>query len=163
MSINHVIESLINLSEKKLTALEELLKVTMLQNNLINTDQLDSLLIVIEERQSVISRIDEIDVAFLHKYAVLKKELGTTSLQEVNLTEYPSLRVLRTHTDTIMGLLKDIDNLDKLNHESLKEDFETVKEELKKVKLEKQRSKITYAYKSKYAGVQGVFVDNQDK
>ncbi|MDF2546596.1 MAG: flagellar protein FlgN [Anaerosolibacter sp.] len=163
MDINTLVEVLINLSLQKQKSLKELLGVTTLQSNLINNEQLDSLMTAIERKQQIIHNVNVIDIEFLEKYNNLKEKLGIQTIAEANIKEYPVLNILRTHINAIMELLKEINEIDEINKEKLNKDFSKVKEELKKIKAEKHSAKITSAYKNKYKGVQGVFVDNRDK
>lgn len=163
MDIDNLLRLLIDTSHKKGQALERFLELTSLQANLIKAGNLDTLMTVIDERQGVISLINDIDLVFLENYNKLKKALGIQSIEEMDTNAHPLLKDLKNNIEHIMKILKEIDHLDKMNTNNLKIDLEHVKDELKKIKIEKQSSKLASAYKNKYAGAQGMFVDNQNK
>jgi hypothetical protein len=163
MDMENYLQILIDTSHRKGQALERLLELTSLQSNLIKESNLEELMKVIDERQGAISQINDIDLVFLETYNKLKKALGVQSIEEMDTNAYPLVKDLKNNIEHIMKILKEIDRLDKLNTENMKTDLDQVKDELKKIKMEKQSSKLTSAYKKKYAGAQGMFVDNQDK
>ncbi|QEK11330.1 flagellar protein FlgN [Crassaminicella thermophila] len=161
MNIKDTIDLLIDISKKKETALKKILNLTIMQEGLIKNNDLEKLGDLLKKKQYLIEKINQMDIDFLSNYGRLKKSLGITSIENVNVEEYPSLKELKLHIQNIMKSLRQIDEIDKRNTKNLQIDFDKVKEELKKIKAKKQSSKIAASYMKKYASVQGVFIDKK--
>lgn len=158
-----IIAQLNGISNAKIDCLQELLRLTTIQKIFIKNGDMDRLNEAINNKQLVMEKIHDLDMAFLEQYTQLKKFLKINSFDEIDVGRVPAVKELKNHTQRIMSLLKQIDELDNQNKENLKLDLEAIKEEMKGLKVQQQGAKITSSYKSKYVGGQGVFIDNKDK
>lgn len=161
MDIKQTIDTLIDISKEKEENLKNLLLLTQKQEGYIKNGDLENLTGSIEQKQLIMEHINQLDIHFLNKYNELRKALGVTSIEDMKLQEYPSLKELKVYISNIMILLKKMEKLDKNNTERLKVDFNKVKEDMKRLKAKQQGSKAALSYMKKYASVQGVFIDHK--
>ncbi|TCO76445.1 flagellar export chaperone FlgN [Marinisporobacter balticus] len=161
MDLKVLIDELIYASQKKEMNLKTLLDLTIAQKSFIKNGDLDKLATAISQKQSTIEKINQMDIDFLNGYNRLKRSLGVTSIEDIDVVKYPALKELKLNISNIMGLLKQIEEIDQNNTKNLKIDFEKVKMDMKKLKEKKQSTKIASSYTKKYAQVQGVFIDHK--
>ncbi len=163
MDEKEIIIELLRVASEKEAMLEKLLQLTIAQKNLIQSEDIDKLNKAVEEKQQYIQKINNLDVSFISFYQKLKHKLNIYDLEEVDLKQYPSLKDLKFSVQSIISLLRKIDEIDKMNRKNLEADFEVLKGEMKKITLKKQSSKIVSSYKQKYVGAEGAFIDNKPK
>lgn len=161
MKIEELIDVLIDLSHKKENHLKEMCSLTEMQEDSIKNEDVDGLTGMIEKKRVLVEKINYIDVLFLENHNQLKKSLNISSIENMDVKEYPRLKELKLSIGNIMELLKKIDIIDGRNKEKVKIDFEKVKAELKNIKGKKKSAKITSSYQNKYIGAQGVFIDHK--
>ncbi|WP_053955796.1 flagellar export chaperone FlgN [Inediibacterium massiliense] len=161
MHIEGLMDILIETSVKKESALRELLDLTIAQETLIKQGSIEEVLEKIEQKQNKIHQIQKIDITFLSSYHQMKEILQVESLEEIDVSKYPTLKNLKRIIKDITDLLKKIDELDKRNVDQMQNDFKQLKEEMKKLKAKQQGSKIASTYGNTYGQVQGVFIDHK--
>lgn len=163
MEIKNKINQLIGQLQQKEKKLEALLDLTRKQREWIGKSDFEKIALLLEDKQHIMDEIDRFDVIFLEAYHTLKKSLGVGSLNEIDPVQYPELKGLKQEVHRVMECLKQIDAVDQENTRRIQEGFQKVQEEMKELKMRKQRTKMALRYKNKYAGAQGLFIDNKKR
>ncbi|MFT9494675.1 flagellar export chaperone FlgN [Anaerosolibacter sp.] len=163
MNIEARIHQLTEILHKKIVVLEEILKTTTTQGNLIKSGLIDQLAKVIEEKQQYMNEINKLDSTFLEHYQMVKAHFNVQSIEMLDVRQYPALVSLKQHATKVISILKQIEELDRLNNEKFNAHFEALKQDMNKLRTEKQNKKILSSYGKKYTHPQGVFVDNKDR
>lgn len=165
MSVNELINILIQTSEIKYHIMSEIYEITKIQGINIENANTDSLLENIEKKQQKIDEINKLDQKFYSGYINIKEHLKITSLENIDTQKYPNIKDLKQNISNILNLTKDIDALDKGNNQNVKKEFDKVKEELNNVKKDMKslsnNMKAHKGYNTKYNHAQGVFIDNK--
>ena len=118
---------------KKRALMNELLELTRDQSGLIQSDTLDALRRLIEEKQSRIDNIDRLDEEFGVYMERLKMTAGVKSLDELDVKAFPAAAALKIVTGEILGLIKEISGLEKQNSEKSKELLSNIGAEIQKL------------------------------
>lgn len=159
MGRGELIEYLFKLSEGKLFLINQLLTLTQQQSEGLESNETERLNEIIEQKQSIMSRVDILDKEFVDKYDLLKGEFLIDSEGSVEGQDKDKLRLLQDKIREIQVLTEKIQQIDNINVERLKKNMELVKSELKKVKFGK---KISQGYSNNKAidGV-SIFIDKK--
>lgn len=159
MGREELIEYLLKLSEGKLFLINQLLTLTQQQSEGLESEEIDMLNEIIEQKQNIMGRIDVLDKEFVSKYDLLKGEFLINNVESMQTDDKNSMRLLQDKIREIQVLTEKIQQIDNANIERLKKNMELVKSELKKVKFGK---KITQGYsKNKVTDVISIFVDKK--
>ena len=165
MSVNELIDILIQTSEIKYHLMSEVYDITKIQGIHIENSNTDSLLENIEKKQEKIDEINELDQKFYSAYINIKEKLGIISLEDIDTQKYPNIKKLKQTISNILSVTKDIDALDKGNNQNVKKEFDKVKQELNNVKKDRKsinnNVRAYKGYNNKYNHAQGVFIDNK--
>jgi chromosome segregation ATPase len=163
MSVNELIDILIQTSEIKYNLISEVYEITKAQSACINNSNTDYLLENIEKKQQKINEINDIDKKFYSAYINVKEKLKIESIESIDTQKYPNIKDLKKNVSNILRVTKNIDDLDRINNQSVKKEFDKVKEEMNNIKKEhKDLNKNIKAYKgynTRYNHTQGVFMD----
>ncbi|KXZ39066.1 FlgN protein [Alkalithermobacter thermoalcaliphilus JW-YL-7 = DSM 7308] len=151
------ITTLMDISEKKHILLLEIYELTKLQESYIKNEDDNSLLDIIQKKQTRIDEINDLDKQFYDLYSKLKKELGVDSLEDIK-GDYPKLKKLKNIVSDIMFVLEKISILEKENEKKLKIEMDKIKTQMKSINTTIKANK---GYNTKYNYVQGIFVDNK--
>lgn len=143
------INSLINLSKDKKNMLEEILRQTEKQTDLIINDKLDEMEILLEEKQKIMNEIDLLDMRFLEIYNDIKSTEKIDSIHHIDINKYSNLKELKNIVKSINSILDKISKLDKENTSKMKESLESVRSNIKNVKNGKKAYK---GYNKNYGG-----------
>lgn len=147
MEITHekYVERLIQISQKKLKLLQDMLLLTMAQAESINEDGVEALGKLISDKQEKIEEINRIDEEFGVYFYRFKKELKVKSLDELDLdnTAIKGARELKEVISEIMKLIKEISEFENRNNAKAKGLLKTFSDELVKLR---QGKKITQVY-----------------
>lgn len=144
--------------EKKYELFYELYEITLNQREDIQNNQGDHIEVLIENKQKVIDRIDQLDESFLKGYEILRKELQLDALKNIDDRRYPELKNIKFSVEKIMELARQTMELEKANKEQLEEIFQKVKSELKHVNVGKRSLK---AYAPTYINNDGIYIDKK--
>lgn len=128
------IESLIDISKKKLDLLTSMLKLTKKQASFIEKEDIDGVDSTIDKKERLIERIDKLDAKFLDNFTELKKENNIKDIDELDPGKYPGLKELKKLVKDITSTLTAISSLDENNTSNMKKNLEGVKANLKNVR-----------------------------
>ncbi len=158
MGKDELIAYLIKLSDGKLFLIKQLLTLTQQQSEGLESEEVEKLNKVINQKQNIIDRIDVLDKEFVDKYDILKRVFSIDKLENLQSDDKNSIRLLQDKIKEIENLTEKIQKIDKMNIERLKQNMESVKQQLKKVKYGKRISK---GYGNKSIDGISIFVDKR--
>lgn len=135
---------------EKCKLLEQMLKLTKKQTEIIDQQEFEELMKVIEEKQKKINEINVLDEAFNNELQQLKDILKVKSLDEVErdkkIVDSIFLGRLKDVINDIVELTKQIADVEKANSESAGEVYKQLSEKLKDINKGK---KLKTAYSNK--------------
>lgn len=134
MNADQYIQKLLELSEKKLNGLRQILKLTEEQSNVITEDNADELQRIIDLKQQQMDIIDEFDQAFEVYYSRLRSVLGVQSLEEIRMSELNGAAELKQIVTTIYDITKQIQSLEGMNNKKVKDILNRLSSEIRQVK-----------------------------
>lgn len=137
MTEEQYIQKLIELSEKKLVGLEEILNLTMKQSTVINEDSAEELQRIIDLKQQQMDSIDELDDAFNVYFSRLKSLLGVQSIEEVKMTQLKGAVELKSIITTIFETIKRIQLLENENNKKVREVVAKLTDDIRRVNQSK--------------------------
>ncbi len=153
-----LIHNLIKLLDTKKVYFDQILDITNNQKVDIETNEADNLLELVNEKQQVIDKVDQIDNAFSVQLELLKKNLNVDSLEKVDFVKYPELKILKQKVKNIMETTGNVMILEKENSTKAEEIFEKIKSELKNIKRGKVSLK---AYDRPVDNIDGIYLDKK--
>ncbi|HEX9062970.1 MAG TPA: flagellar export chaperone FlgN [Clostridia bacterium] len=128
---------------KKYYLLEEILRMTKAQSETIREDGIDELGALIAGKQERIDRIDKLDEQFEVYFKRLKQELGINNLAEAGGENLPGAKELQDVTGKVLGLLNEINAVEKSNNQKTVNLLNLFKSEIKSLN---QAKKVNSAY-----------------
>ncbi|WP_313563082.1 flagellar protein FlgN [Ruminiclostridium cellobioparum] len=134
MNADQYIQKLLELSEKKLSGLRQILKLTEEQSNVITEDNVEELQRIIDLKQQQMDIIDELDQAFEVYYSRVKSVLGVQSLEEIRMSELNGAAELKQIITTIYDITRQIQNLESVNNKKVKEILNRLSSEIRQIK-----------------------------
>lgn len=158
METKNAINFLIEVSETKYNVMKEIYELTKKQKVDIENGNGDSLLSDIEKKQEKIEEVNSLDKQFYSIYIKIKQMLNINSIEEIDINKYPNIKDLKNQVANVLEITKKIDEVDKINMDEVKKEFEKVKNEMKSLK---NNVKASRGYNTKYNYAQGVFIDNK--
>lgn len=153
-----LLDELINISEKKLVLLKNILQYTINQKQSILDDNIDDLEKIISKKQNEIDIINKIDILFNDKFVELKKINNISNLEEINKDYYTHVKALKNVISKIELLLADIYKLENENNVNIKKNFSEVKEKLRNIRQSKKAANKYNAYKNNN---ESIFIDSK--
>ncbi|SES85984.1 FlgN protein [Natronincola peptidivorans] len=158
MKTEEVTNYLLRLTEAKLVLMKDLLKVTTEQSRILQTDEVEMLDSLIQQKQVIIEKINVLDKEFAEKYEMLKKELGVANLQELEGEAAESFKDLKEKIEKVIEVIEEIHLLDHANTEKIKENIAAAKKNIKTIKTGK---KAVSGYNSTYNEGHSIFMDKK--
>lgn len=153
-----LIMNLIKLLDTKKVFFEQILDITNRQKIDIESNEAENLPELVDEKQQVIDKIDQIDNAFSVQLDLLKKTLNVDSLEKIDTVKYPELKTLKQKVEAIMEMARNVMTLEKENSIKAEEIFEKIKGELKNLK----RGKVSlHAYDKPNVYTDGIYLDRK--
>lgn len=134
MNADQYILKLLELSEKKLNGLRQILKLTEEQSNVITEDNVDELQKIIDLKQQQMDIIDELDQAFEVYYSRVKSVLGVKSLEEIRMSEINGAAELKQIITTIYDITKQIQTMEGMNNKKVRDILNTLSGEIRQIK-----------------------------
>ena len=134
MNADQYIQKLLELSEKKLNGLRQILKLTEEQSNVITEDNVDALQNIIDLKQQQMDIIDELDQAFEVYYSRVKSVLGVKSLEEIRMSELNGAAELKQIITTIYDIIKHIQSLEGVNNKKVRDILNRLSGEIRQIK-----------------------------
>lgn len=134
MTADQYIQKLMELSEKKLLGLREILKLTEHQSTIITEDSAEQLHEIIDLKQQQMDMIDEADQAFEVYYQRLKSLLGVQSLEDIKMADLNGTAELKQIVTTIYDITKQIQNLESSNNRKVRDILNKLSGEIRQIK-----------------------------
>src|SRR5690554_6278585 len=139
--INENIGKMIELSMKKKEYLLDILDLTKKQENIIEEDKMDELDNIIQEKEKLMGKIDDLDCEFLTVNNQIKEEEKIDSFEKLPIERYENVKELKAIVNEINNILNTLTILDKNNINKMKANLEKTQSELKNVKVGKRAYK----------------------
>ncbi len=152
------IERLLEITNSKYKCLQDMLELTKDQANVIDGDQIEKLEVILDDKQRIIEKVDKLDDEFEVYFHRLKSEAKIKSLEELNISEVKGLKELKKSVSNVMGILKELSDMDKSNGSRVKKVLENVGNELKNINVAK---KVNSAYGSIPLQTESYFIDKK--
>jgi hypothetical protein len=137
MTPEQYIQKLIEISEKKLDGLREILNLTTQQSVVINEDNADEIERLISLKQLQIDLIDELDKSFEVYYSRLKSILGVQSIEEISVIQLEGASELKQIVTTIFNTTKQIQGLEIENKNKVQEIVTKLGNDIKRIRQSK--------------------------
>ncbi len=131
------IQKLIEISDKKLNIVKEILNLTRMQSAIINENGADKLNRLIELKQQQIDQISELDEAFDVYYGRLKSVLGVQSIEEISMVKFDRAAELKQIITDISNATKQIQVFEIENKNQVQAVLDNLASEIRKVKQHK--------------------------
>ena len=141
-----IILKLIEISDKKISHLNNIYKLTKDQGEAIEADNMDKLQVYTNNKQKEIDKINILDDAFINKYHEYKKD-NSASLETENGDLLQDINKLKDCIERISYILASISQLELQNNNKICESFNRVKAKLKKIRQGKNVIKEYRNYK----------------
>lgn len=155
--ITEKIDELISITKEKNRLLNQMYNITKEQIEEIEREEMDSLNDIMDKKDSLMKKIDELDLSFITIFSQIKKEDSIESIDELSIEQYPNLGQLKEVVKEVSSTLIAISLLDEKNTQAMKERFEETKIELRKLKKGKK------AYKGYNPSVTGSILIDEKK
>ena len=128
------IDKLISLSKQKNQIINEMYGFKKAQKKEIEKEDINNLNKILDEKDKLIKRINQIDIEFLNIFSQIKKEEKVENIYDLDANKYPNLKDLKDIVTEISSTLMAISLLDEENNKNMKKRIEKTKLELKRVK-----------------------------
>ncbi|GEM_PF-290539 len=152
------IERLLEITNGKYAYLKEMLKLTTEQADVLDGDHMERLEEILDSKQKIIEKVDRLDDEFEVYFHRLKTESGIKSLEELNVSDIKGLKELKASVSNVMGILKEMSELDKSNNSRAKKALEDIRSEIKNISVAK---KVNTAYGSTPVQTESYFIDKK--
>lgn len=137
MTPEQYIQKLIEISNKKLNIVNEILDLTKIQSEIINEDSAEKLNKLIDLKQQQIDLIGELDEAFEVYYLRMKSVLGVQSIEEINMTQLEGTAELKQIISDISNTSTQIEKLEIDNKNKVQAVLDKLASEIRRVKQHK--------------------------
>lgn len=158
MTPEEYIIRLVEASSKKLNLLENILRLTREQSEVINEDFIDRLEDLVRLKQADIDEIDKIDEGFNVYYEMFKRQLKIKNLDDYRGVEIAGIKELQKNIGNIMSTLKQISDMEGKNKEKITQLMDHIGGELKKLKMGKR---VNNAYAPKPLETGSYYIDKK--
>lgn len=152
-----LIDNLISISKEKKQLLEEIHDFTKKQREGIKKEDMGKLNDILDKKDHIIKKINELDISFLTIFSQIKKEEGIENIDQIDVDKYPNLKKLKEIVKEISSSLIAISLLDEENNKNIKAKLEETKKELRRVKDGKK------AYKGYNSTITGSMLIDEKK
>jgi len=153
-----LINSMISILDEKKVMLEKMLDLTNKQTSVISVNDLIALGGIIEEKQSLIERIDKIDEVFNKNFEKLKVLLNIKNLEEIGDDKLPELKKLQAAVKGIIDIVDHITYVEDYNNKKTKEILKDISKKLDTISKGK---KAYNAYEKKDKKSPSYFIDKK--
>jgi hypothetical protein len=152
------ITRLLEITNAKYTYLREMLEMTSEQAVSIDGDQIAKLEDILDGKQRIIEKIDKLDDEFEVYFHRLKSEAKIKNLEELNSSEVKGLKELKISVSNVMGIIKELSDMEQSNSSKAKKALEDIGNELKSINVAK---KVNSAYGSIPLQTESFFIDKK--
>jgi hypothetical protein len=157
-TINTIITDLLSLIDSKKQLFDNIMEITLEQKKDIEGNAANNIEELVKRKQTVIDNTDKIDRSFSEVFNLLKKQLKVNSLEEVDFTKYPILKILKNKVEEIMSQAENIMKIEESNKEKLALMMSELKKEMKQLSVGKKSVK---AYETPTFSNDGIYIDKK--
>ncbi|MEA4848695.1 MAG: flagellar export chaperone FlgN [Clostridiaceae bacterium] len=157
-SVNSGITELISLLDRKRQLFDKIMEMTLEQKKDIEENAAVSIEGLVNRKQAIIDKIDEIDRSFSERLNLLKKRLNVQALEEIDFTKYPELRNLKLKVEDIMAMAQKIMLIEKSNKEKLTAVMNNLKKDIRQMNVGKKSIR---AYEKPVIYNDGIYIDKK--
>lgn len=151
------ISELISITKEKDQLLNDMCNITKKQMKAIEKEDMENLNKIMDEKDSLMKKIDKLDLSFITVFSEIKKKHSIENLDELSLKDYPNLKELKDMVKEVSSTLLTLSLMDDNNTQAMKERLEQAKRDLRKVKEGKK------AYKGYNASMTGSMLIDEKK
>jgi len=155
---NNRITELVSLIDKKKQLFDNIMDITLEQKKDIDENAANNIEKLVNQKQSVIESIDEIDKSFSEKFNLLKKQLKINTLEEIDFSKYPEMKNLKRKVVEITAMAQDIMIIEESNKKKLVSIISGLKNEIKQINQGKKSIK---AYEKPNINNDGIYIDKK--
>ncbi|KAB3539651.1 flagellar protein FlgN [Alkaliphilus pronyensis] len=156
-----IVIELQNICNHKLNIMKQILSLTIAQKEALTNKEdqgINLLNQIIEEKQSLIDIVNQLDHDFITNYEAIKKLLKIDSFEECTEEPVKGFKQLKDTVNEIVNVTKDISQLDKENMEMANSNMNELKAQLKNIKTGK---KVINSYNRKYVETPSILIDKK--
>lgn len=157
-NINNMITELLSLLDRKKQLFGNIMEITLQQKSDIEENAAGSIEELVNKKQAVIDRVNEIDKAFSGLVELLKKQLQVDSLEKADFVKYPLLKSIKPKVEEIMALAKEIMEIEVSNKEKLISIMDEIRKEMRQMSVGRKSIK---AYETPVINNDGIYVDKK--
>lgn len=128
------VDRLISISNEKKSYLDQMFQLSKKQEAIIKNDDLSELDSILNDRDSLMKKIDRLDLEFLEIYKDILASEKVENIYDIDVDKFTNIKDLKKVVGTIRDILKEIDILDKNNMSNINKAFEEVQSNLKQIK-----------------------------
>lgn len=161
MNAEVVTDYLIRISEGKLQLVNQLLQLTLQQQDALEATEEEGISALdrhIHKKQEVMGKIDLLDKEFLEKFQSLKDELGINSFADLTEEPVKGIKELQKQIQEILKVTGKIKEIDETNAVKAQQNLEQIKQQIKVVKLGK---KTNQGYGKKFNEIHSILIDKK--
>lgn len=147
-----------DISQRKLTLLNEILLFARSQNEVIKGKRFEEMDLLIKEKQQRIDAVDKLDEQFAEYSSRLKEMLSVKSLEELPRFGFPGAKELKEVIENIFQKLNDIKVTDDENISLVKEEMTDIRKRLNSTSNNKR---IQGAYNSSVNSITSHYFDEK--
>ncbi len=152
--VNRMLEA----TNNKYRLLDEILIMTKEQALHMNEEGIGALEKIMADKQLKIDEINKLDDQFNVYFQRMKIELKVKSLDEIQSLPVEGALELKESVKKVMGLLKEISEVEKKNNEGVKKLLSGISSEIKKLNVGK---KVSVAYNPSNAQTSSYYIDKK--
>lgn len=135
------IAELISITKEKNGLLNNMYDITKEQMEEIEKEDMDKLSIIMDRKDSLIKKIDELDLSFVTIFSQIKKDNFIENIDDLSLEKYPELKELKEAVKEVSSTLMALSLMDEKNTQAMKDRLKQTKLELRKLKEGKKAYK----------------------
>lgn len=134
------VDRMLEVTIKKHRLLSEILIMTKEQSDNVNEEGIGALEKLVADKQAKIDDINKLDEQFNVYFQRMKIELKVKNLDEIQNLSIKGVKELKESIGGVMGLLKEISEMEKKNNEGAKKLLSGISSEIKKLNVGKKAS-----------------------
>ncbi|TYQ16856.1 UNVERIFIED_CONTAM: FlgN protein [Acetivibrio alkalicellulosi] len=140
------IKRMIEVSKKKQIVLQDILLLTMAQTEAIETDGMEGLERLLENKQKKIEVIDRLDLDFSTCFTKIKDIFNVESLEDAKMASIEGVNELKRSIEKILEILKEISGVEKQNSDKVKNIMTDLSGRIKRINQGKKVNSLYNGY-----------------
>jgi hypothetical protein len=157
-NINNAVAELVDLLDKKSKLFDTIMEITLEQKKDMDENAANNIEKLVNQKQSIIESVDEIDKSFSEKLNLMKRELKVNTLEEIDFSKYPEMKNLKLKVVEIVSVAQDIMGIEESNKKKLIVLMNGLKKEINQINAGKKSIK---AYEKPNINNDGIYIDKK--